>query len=160
MATMDTVRIVAPADLARLEQLWRDIAREEHPDDPDAEERAARGSRRSRSEFDYLDTDSFWIFASEAEHRYAGYASASRIPKADARVGFLYIDELYVLQNHRRLGHATRILEMAVTHAGNLRLAGVRLLVDPANTAARRLYDRLGFVERNQVFCERRIDRG
>jgi ribosomal protein S18 acetylase RimI-like enzyme len=157
---MDNVKIVARSDLAELERLWRDIEREEHPGDGDAGACAVRGSRRSLSEFDYLGADSFWIFASEAERRFVGYASAARIPKADARVGFLFIDELYVLSNYRRLGHATRILEAAATHARNLRLGGVRLLVDPANAAARRLYDRLGFVERNQILCERQIDRG
>jgi ribosomal protein S18 acetylase RimI-like enzyme len=157
---MDTVKIVTPADLPRLEQLWRVMAHQENPDDPDADERAVQGLRRSLSAFDDLDSDSFWIFASEAEHRYVGYASTVRITKVDARVGFLYVDELYVLPAYRRLGHAMRILERAVAHAGELGLAGVRLLVEPANAAARRLYHRLGFVERDLVFCERRIERG
>jgi len=152
---MNDVKIVLKSDLPRLEQLWRDIEREEHLEDGEAGERAVRGSRRSLSEFDYLDTDSFWIFAAEAGHRYVGYAAAARIPKADARVGFLYIDELYVLADYRNQGHATRIMEMAVTHAVNARLGGVRLLVDPVNTAARRLYEKLGLVERNQILCER-----
>jgi ribosomal protein S18 acetylase RimI-like enzyme len=151
---MNTVKIILKPDLPGLERLWRDIEREEHPGDGEAGERAVRGLRRSLSEFNYLGGDSFWIFASEAEHHYVGYATAARIPKADDRVGFLYIDELHVLSNYRRRGHATRILEMAVAHARNLRLGGVRLLVDPANTAARRLYDRLGLVERKLILCE------
>jgi ribosomal protein S18 acetylase RimI-like enzyme len=96
-----------------------------------------------------------WIFASEIDGRYVGYAAAARIPKADARIGFLYIDELYVLCGYRRQGHATRLLEMAVTHAMNLRLGGVRLLVDPENAAARRLYEKLGLVERTLILCKR-----
>jgi ribosomal protein S18 acetylase RimI-like enzyme len=152
---MNTVKIVLKSDLPRLEQLWRDIEREEHPADDKAGGRAVREARRSLSAFDYLDTDSFWIFAAEADGRYVGYAAAARIPKADARVGFLYIDELYVLAHYRKRGHATRILEMALSHAVDLRLGGIRLLVDPGNASGRRLYQRLGLTERNQILCER-----
>ena len=152
---MSAVKIILESDLPALEQLWRDIEREEHPEDSGAGDRAVLGSRRSLSEFNYLSGDSFWIFASEAENRFVGYASAARIPKADARVGFLYVDELYVFSEYRRQGHARRMLEMAMTHAMNLRLGGVRLLVDPENTAARRLYERLGLAERCLILCER-----
>jgi ribosomal protein S18 acetylase RimI-like enzyme len=42
-----------------------------------------------------------------------------------------------------------------MSHAISLRLGGIRLLVDHANPTARRLYERLGLAERNQVLCER-----
>jgi ribosomal protein S18 acetylase RimI-like enzyme len=121
----------------------------------EAAEHAILASKRSLAVFDYLASDSFWIFASEADGRYVGYAAAARIPKADARIGFLYIDELHVLSGYRRQGHATRLLEMAVTHAMNLRLGGVRLLVDPENAPARQLYKKLGLIERTLILCER-----
>jgi ribosomal protein S18 acetylase RimI-like enzyme len=152
---MNNVKIVRKLDLPKLERLWGDIVSEEHPGDGEAEGRAIRESRQSLAAFDYLDTDSFWLFASEAEGRYVGYAAAARIPKADARIGFLYIDELYVLPGYRRQGHATRLLEMAVAHAMNLRLGGVRLLVEPENAAARHLYNKLGLIEKNLILCER-----
>jgi ribosomal protein S18 acetylase RimI-like enzyme len=152
---MNTVKIIQKSDLPRLERLWGDIVREEQPEDGEAEGRVIRESRQSLAAFDYLDTDSFWIFTSEAEGRYVGYAAAARIPKADARIGFLYIDELYVLSDYRRQGHATRLLEMAVTHARTLGLGGVRLLVEPESAAARQLYEKLGLVERNLILCER-----
>jgi ribosomal protein S18 acetylase RimI-like enzyme len=156
---MNTVKTILKCDLPRLERLWRDIECEEHPGDNGGGERAVQGLMRSLETFDFLSSDSFWIFASESEDErgYVGYATAARIPKADDRVGFLTIDELYVLSDYRRQGHATRILEMAVSHARNLGLEGVRLLVDPENTAARRLYDRIGLIERNLVLCEQRI---
>jgi hypothetical protein len=47
---MNTVKIVLESDLPRLEQLWRDIEREEHPGDGGAGDRAVLGSRRSLSE--------------------------------------------------------------------------------------------------------------
>jgi ribosomal protein S18 acetylase RimI-like enzyme len=152
---MNIVKIVLKSDLPRLEQLWRDIEREEHAEDVEPGERAVQEASQSLSEFDYLDTDSFWIFTALADGRYVGYATAARIPKADARVGFLYIDELYVLVGYRNRGHATRILEMAMSHATRLRLGGIRLLVDPGNATGRRLYKRLGLTERNQILCER-----
>ncbi len=105
---MNTVRILSNSDLPALEQLWRDIELEEHPGDNDAGERAVQGSRRSLSEYEYITSDSFWIFASANEDRLVGYAATARIPKVDARIGFLYIDELYVLSAYRRKGHATR----------------------------------------------------
>jgi ribosomal protein S18 acetylase RimI-like enzyme len=46
-------------------------------------------------------------------------------------------------------------MEVAVSHAMSLRLAGIRLLVDPENAAARRLYEKLGLTERNLILCER-----
>ena len=152
---MNAVGTIQKSDLPKLERLWDDIAREEHPEDGEAVEQAILDSKRSLAVFDYLDTDSFWIFASEADGRYVGYAAAVRIPKTDARIGFLFIDELHVLSGYRRQGHATRLLEMAVTHAMNLRLRGVRLLVDPENAAARRLYQKLGLIERALILCER-----
>jgi ribosomal protein S18 acetylase RimI-like enzyme len=152
---MNAVRMIQKLDLPRLERLWGDIAREENPGDGEAAEHAILASKRSLVALDYLDTDSFWIFASEADGRYVGYVAAARIPKTDARIGFLFIDELYVLCGYRRQGHATRLLEMAVTHAMNLRLGGVRLLVDPENAAARQLYQKLGLIERILILCER-----
>lgn len=67
----------------------------------------------------------------------------------------MYIDELYVLADYRNQGHATRILETAMSHARDLRLGGVRLLVDPDNAIGRRLYEKLGLAERNQILGER-----
>ena len=72
-------------------------------------------------------------------------------------MGFLFIDELYVLSQHRKQGHATRILEAAVAHAKDLRPGGIRLLVESAYAAARHLYERVGLTERDQILCERRI---
>ena len=154
---MNTARILGGPDRPALEQLWRDIVREEQPGDGDAGERAVQESRRSLAEFDFLDGGSSWMIAAETDGRLVGYASAARIPKADARVGFLFIDELYVLSQHRKQGHATRILEDALAHAKDLRLGGIRLLVEPTNAAARCLYKRVGFMERDQILCERRI---
>jgi ribosomal protein S18 acetylase RimI-like enzyme len=152
---MNTVTIVKKLDLPKLERLWGEIVREERPGDGEAEGRAIREWKQSLAAFDYLDSDSFWLFASEAEGRYVGYAAAARIPKADARIGFLYIDELHVLSGYRRQGHATRLLEMAVVHAMNLGLGGIRLLVEPENAAARHLYNKLGLVEKKLLLCER-----
>ena len=104
----NTVKMILKRDLPRLEQLWRDIESEEQPGGGGGVERAVQGLRWSLETFDFLSSDSFRIFASEseAERRFVGYATAVRIPKADDRVGFLHIDELYLLSDFRRQGHA------------------------------------------------------
>jgi ribosomal protein S18 acetylase RimI-like enzyme len=60
-----------------------------------------------------------------------------------------------VLSDYRQQGHAIRLMEAALAHALSLRLEGVRLLFDTANTAARRLYEKLRLVERHHILCER-----
>ncbi|WP_422927722.1 GNAT family N-acetyltransferase [Singulisphaera sp. PoT] len=149
------MKIASKSDLPWLEELRRVVEREEHPDDADAAERTVQGSRPSLAVFDCLESGSFRIFVAEADHRFEGYASVARIPKADARVGFLDLDQLHVLVDHRRQGHATRLLEVIAEHAGGSGPAGIRLLVDPANASARFcLYEKLGLARRGMSLCE------
>jgi ribosomal protein S18 acetylase RimI-like enzyme len=112
--------------------------------------------RAARAGYELLATDSFWLLLASVEGAPAGLAAVARVPKTDARVGFLFVDELRVLPAYRRQGVATALLEHAVALADELGLAGVRLLVRPENEAARALYQRLGFDESATLFCERR----
>ena len=53
-----------------------------------------------------------WIeMKAEVEGQPAGLAAAARLPKADARGGFLFVDELMVLPAYRRQGVARALLE-------------------------------------------------
>ena len=119
-------------------------------------EEAMLNLREARAGYELLASDSFWLLLAALDGAPAGLAAVARVPKADARVGFLWVDELRVLPAFRRQGVATALLKHAAALAGELGLAGVRLLVRPENEAARALYRRLGFDEQATLFCERR----
>jgi len=84
-----------------------------------------------------------------------GWASCIELPKLDERRGFLFVDELGVLEAWRRRGVGRAILAETLACARRRGLCGVRLLVRPENEAARRLYVSAGFVEGPALFCER-----
>jgi ribosomal protein S18 acetylase RimI-like enzyme len=117
---------------------------------------AVDGLRAARERYDLLRSDSFWLLMARVDGQPAGLAAVARLPKADARVGFLFVDELWVLPAYQRQGVATALLRHVIALASDLGLAGVRLLVRPENEAARRLYRALGFDESATVFCERK----
>lgn len=129
----------------------------ELPDDSAAPDRAEAGVNASRARYDFTQSDSCWVLLARVDDAPAGYALVVRIPKSDARVGFLCVDELYVLTLYRRMGVASALLQHIETMARELGLAGVRLLVRLGNDAARQLYRRAGFSENETIFCEKRI---
>lgn len=143
-----------PQDAADLARLMRAIAAEERPGDPTAPEEGETGLHRALAASDPLSGDGVWVLLARVDGQPAGYALACRIPKLDHRLGFLFVDELYVLRSRRRQGVATALVRHVQALAQELGLAGVRLLVRPENAPARRLYRGLGFVEHSTCFCE------
>jgi ribosomal protein S18 acetylase RimI-like enzyme len=121
-------------------------------------EAAVAGLRTARARHDLLAADTFWLLLAVVDEQPAGLAAVALVPKADARGGFLFVDELAVLPAYRRRGVATALLRQVIDTAAALGLAGVRLLVRPENAAARRLYTALGFDEHATLLCQRRID--
>jgi ribosomal protein S18 acetylase RimI-like enzyme len=115
---------------------------------------AVAGLHATRARYDLLASDAFWLILAERDGQPAGLAAVARLPKADARVGYLFVDELMVLPAHRRQGVATALLQHVLGQAQALGLAGVRLLVRPDNEPARRLYQALGFDEQATLFCQ------
>ena len=116
---------------------------------------AVAGLHSARARFDLLESDSFWLLLALADDQPAGLAAVARLPKADARAGFLFLDELTVLPAYRRRGVARALLRRVIALSEALGLAGVRLLARPENEAARRLYRALGFEESATVFGQR-----
>lgn len=149
---------VTPDDWASFVELQRAYAAAEHADDPSAPERAEMGVNASRARYDFTQSDACWMWLAHVDGEAAGYASTVRIPKADGRVGFLFVDELVVLPAYRRVGVASALLQRLADHAHELGLHGVRLLVRPTNDAARQLYRGAGFRESETIFCERKLD--
>ncbi len=148
------VMLAGPADLPDLVRFFRAAAAAEAPDDPAAAGRGEAGLRRSLEAHDFLRSDSCFLLLARLGGEPAGYLLAVRIPKADARAGFLFVDELYVLPAWRRLGLARALLARAQELAAELGLAGLRLLVRPENEPARALYRSCGLQEQPAVFCE------
>ena len=146
------VHRVTAEDLAEIVRFFRGLAVAEAPDDPTAGERGEAGLRRSLAAWDSLHSDTCFLLLAHLEGEPAGYLLAVRIPKADARVGFLFVDELYVLPPFRRRGVARALVEQVQALAVEMGLAGVRLLVRPENEAARRLYRQCGFTEHEAIF--------
>ena len=147
---------VGPAQLDALGVVLEAIERETG-EEAGAAERAAQGLVQARASLVY--TGAFWVLLALVEGAPAGYAAVCRIPKLDARAGFLFVDELYVLAPYRRQGVATALLDHTCRLARELGLAGVRLLVRPDNVAARRLYRAVGFTESPSLFCEHSLTR-
>jgi GNAT superfamily N-acetyltransferase len=145
---------VTHATLGRLASLWREDWLEEHPDDQAGAHAAVADLERSLRHHDFLRSDSFWVLAAESRGRFVGYVTAARLPKADRRLSFLYVDELFVLKPFRRQGVATALLRAVLELARTISAQGVRLLVGPDNEAARALYHGLGFNESPCIFCQ------
>ena len=144
MAGRVLVSALTAVSLPALLSLMRAIEAERLPDDPDAPERAEAEVRRSLSRFDFTQPGSCRMLLAMVDDAAAGYALAVRIPKLDARVGFLFVEELYVLGAYRRAGVASALLRECESVAQAWGLPGIRLLVRPENESARQLYRRSG----------------
>jgi ribosomal protein S18 acetylase RimI-like enzyme len=142
-----------------LEALVARIEAEDRPEDPEAAAHAPRGMAESLSRYDALASDSVWFLLAYSDDRAAGLAVLTRVPKLDGRVGFLYLDELHVLAEHRRRGIGTALIGSAVDLARELGLTGIRLLTRPDNEAARALYESLGFHASETLLYQIRVDR-
>ena len=130
--------------LDALEELLQVVA-EDHPEDATVAINVPGGPRKSLHHFDALKSDCVWLLIAFLEDHPAGLAILTRIPKLDARLGFLYLDELHVIREYRRQGVGRSLLSRCITLAQELGLAGIRLLARIDNEPARRLYESMGF---------------
>jgi ribosomal protein S18 acetylase RimI-like enzyme len=63
-----------------------------------------------------------------------------------------FIDEVFVLSEHRGRGHARRALEFITKSAADWGIAALHLEVDRDNLAAQRLYSQLGYEKRDRYY--------
>lgn len=151
------VRSMSSSDIPAAMCLFGAIAAETRADDADAAEKGKAGLRQSLAHYDTTGPDGAWLLLAELEGKLVGYALAVRIPKLDLRLGFVFVDELYVLRAYRRCGVARELLEAIHGLAGQEGYAGVRLLVRPSNAAARALYKRFDYAEHEAILCELQV---
>ena len=160
MTTSD-LRIVRANEhhLDDLAGLLEQIEAEDHPDDPAKAQAAIPGLRESLQHFPSLSSDCTWVLIAYVGDQPAGLAVLARVTKLDARRGFLYLDEVHVLEPYRRHGIGTALLEASFALARELGLCGVRLLTRIDNEPARKLYESFGFEGVETVFYLRHFDR-
>ena len=154
-----TILRATEAQRGDLELLVSGIEAEDHPDNAQAAARAPSGAAESLSRYDALPSDSVWLLIAYRWNRPAGLAVVTRVPKLDERAGFLYIDELHVLAEHRRRGIGGALVRSAMDLARGLGLAGIRLLTRPDNRPAQALYESLGFRRSEALLYQFRVDR-
>lgn len=147
----------APHDIPVVKSLLREIETETQSDGLCAQRLAEAGLDHSLASFDSLTSDSFWLLLALVADTPVGYATLVRMPKADVRVAVLYLDEIHVLKQHRRCGVASALIHEAEAITREIGAWRMRLLVDPGNDAARRLYASLGFDESELILCQRSV---
>lgn len=128
------------------------------PDDPMVADSALEGMQQSLRHFDALNSDCAWFLIAFYGDQPAGLFILTRIPKLDARLGFLYLDELHVVHELRRHGIGQALLQHCIKLAEKLGLAGIRLLARIDNKAARCLYESAGFRGNETMLYQFRFD--
>ena len=129
------VQAMSPDHLDDAIRLFRGIEAELAPDDILAPERGETGLRISLASYDSAQSNACLPLLAWVDGQVAGYALAVRVPKPDARKGFFFVDDLYVLRPYQRRGVARRLLKSIHGLATREGYSGVRLLVRPSNLA-------------------------
>ena len=123
------------------------IEAEDHPDVPMVADNTPEGMQQSLRHFDALNSDCVWFLIAFFRDQPACLATLTRVPKLDARLGFLYLDELHVIREYR-----------CIELAKKLELAGIRLLARIDNEPACRLYEAIGFNGNETLLYQFRFD--
>jgi len=152
----DVIRVVC-AGRRQLDDLAGLVARIE-AEEADRGESTSHAMAESLARYDALSSDSVWFLIAYRQGTPAGLAVLTRVPKLDRRIGFLYLDELHVLAEHRRRGLGTALLHASLDLARQSGLVGVRLLTRPDNHAAQALYESVGFRGHESILYQRRVD--
>lgn len=114
---------------------------------------------------DGLQSNSFWVIIANEEKQAvedeaatlgepAGFLCLCLLPKLNSKLGYSYVDELFVRNSYRRMGVATLLLDKAKEITRELNLAGVRLLVRKENESAQSLYSNNDFTISETYFCQ------
>ncbi len=99
-------------------------------------------------------TENFFIYAVQHREELVGYVSVVFIPKPDGRIGTLYVDELWVLEEFRRRGLARCLMDEVIRLGYQLNAWELRLYVNETNQTARNFYQSIGMTETTHaLYC-------
>lgn len=147
------IRDAVPSDAARIEELFVEMLRSVyHTEDVSGYEDGYLTK--------FFDGHEDRICLAEIGSSAAGYLSVEVHREKDS-ADFIYLDDLSVSEPYRNNGIGTALIETAERYASALGISEIALHVEKANTAAFRLYTRLGFVvlheEQNRLLMKKQI---
>ena len=95
-----------------------------------------------------LDKQLLNTYAMQIGDKFVGYICAAYIPKIglpDNRNGYMYVDDLWVNPNYRRMGIAEKLMKRIADTAKESGYYGLRLYVNTNNGAGIALYEKCGY---------------
>jgi GNAT superfamily N-acetyltransferase len=140
-----SVRIATPADLPSLVQLMRGYYRDDGL--PFDVERAAAVMSRLLAQPEWG-----FVIVLDSAGSLIGYVAVCVGFSLELGGNDAFIDEVFVVPEHRRCGYGRQLLEAAASQATLIGVRALHLEVDRGNAAARELYASLGFALRDRYF--------
>lgn len=101
----------------------------------------------------FFDNNDDWICVAEAEGSVIAYLS---IEVYHEQGDYIYLDDLSVSAKYRNIGIGTKLIRTAEKFAEEINIHQIVFHVEKSNTAAFRLYERLGYSimkDENSRFC-------
>ena len=97
-----------------------------------------------------LEIQTFYVFAAQLEAKFVGYIFINYLPKVGTNNGrgWLYIDDLWVNPNFRRMGIANALMERADVLSKEMNTMGLRLYVNTDNPDGISLYKKCGYEQK------------
>jgi len=102
--------------------------------------------------FDLIDKGIMQVYYAKIDKEIAGYISASIIPKPDARIGTMFVDEVWVPDEYRGNGIAKLLMKKVIDESERMGMWRTRLYVAADNPGAIRCYESVGMV-RDEGSC-------
>ena len=145
MMPISTMRLATTADLATLLPLMHRYYRDDGLEFDES---------RASATLTRLLNEPQWgrVFLIEADGAAIGYVAICIGFSLELGGNDAFVDELFVLPEHRGRGHARRALEFVVAAARSWGITALHLEVDRDNLGAQHLYAQLGFEKRARYY--------
>jgi ribosomal protein S18 acetylase RimI-like enzyme len=140
-----TIRLAVPADLPTLLELMRGYYRDDG---------LILDEQRGRAAMAQLLNEPQWgrVWLLESDGAVVAYLALCIGFSLEFGGNDAFIDEVFVLPDHRGRGHGHALLEFAAQQAQLLGIRALHLEVDRGNLAAQGLYESLGYRRRDRYF--------
>lgn len=111
-------------------------------------------NRKNQIVPDELSNTNFYVFAIERNNKFVAWISLIYLPKVGKTDynGYIFVDELWVEESHRRLGFAKLLMEKADELCLTMNTVGIRLGVNINNPSALNLYETCGYHSTGQAY--------